>query len=85
MIRQLKGFDTHFYDMVTVGERGQVVVPSKARKDLGIKAGDKLIVIKSHNGRALVLVNMKIKEAKEMYGKMAKMFSEFASKYSEKG
>jgi len=85
MIKELKQFDTHFYDMVTVGERGQVVVPSKARKDLGIKPGDKLLVIKSHNGRALVLVNMKIKDAKQMFDKMAKMFGEFASKYSEKG
>jgi len=85
MIKQLKNFDSHFYDVVTVGERGQVVVPSKARKELGIKAGDKLLAIKSHNGRALVLVNAKIKEAKQMYEKMAKMFGEFAAKYSERG
>jgi AbrB family looped-hinge helix DNA binding protein len=85
MIKQLKEFDTHFYDMVTVGERGQVVVPSKARKELGIKPGDKLIAMRSHNGRAMVLVNMKIKDAKTMFEKMAKTFSNFAAKYSERG
>ena len=85
MIKQLKEFDTHFYDMVTVGERGQVVIPSKARKELGINAGDKLIAMKSHNGRAMVLVNMKIKDAKSMFEKMAKTLSEFAAKYAKEG
>jgi AbrB family looped-hinge helix DNA binding protein len=83
MIRQLKDIDANFYDVVTVGERGQVVVPSKARKELNIKPGDKLIAIKGAHGHALVLVNMK--EAKETFSKMAKMFGEFAAKYSRKG
>lgn len=83
MIRQLKDIDSHLYDVVTVGERGQVVVPSRARKELGIKPGDKLIAIKGHHGSALVLVNMK--EASQTFDKMAKMFSSFASKYAKKG
>jgi AbrB family looped-hinge helix DNA binding protein len=83
MIRQLKEIDSHFYDVVTVGERGQVVVPSKARKDLKIKPGDKLIAIKGAHGRALVLVSMK--DAKNTFNKMSKMFGEFAKKYSRKG
>ena len=29
--------ETAFYGSVTVGERGQVVIPSKARKELGWK------------------------------------------------
>jgi AbrB family looped-hinge helix DNA binding protein len=33
-----------FYGSVTVSERGQVVIPTEARKDFGIKAGDKLLV-----------------------------------------
>ena len=32
------------YGSVTVGERGQVVIPAEVRNDLGIKPGDKLIV-----------------------------------------
>lgn len=35
-----------FYGSVTVGERGQVVIPADARAQLGINAGDKLIVMK---------------------------------------
>jgi AbrB family looped-hinge helix DNA binding protein len=33
-----------FYGSVTVSERGQVVIPSDARRDFGIKTGDKLLV-----------------------------------------
>lgn len=33
-----------FYGAVTVSERGQIVIPAKARRDLGIAASDKLLV-----------------------------------------
>ncbi len=33
-----------FYGSVTVGERGQVVIPVSARKRLGVNPGDKLLV-----------------------------------------
>jgi len=32
------------YGAVTVGERGQVVIPAKLRDSFGIKAGDRLFV-----------------------------------------
>ena len=34
-----------FFGAVTVGERGQIVIPAEARRALGIETGDKLIVI----------------------------------------
>jgi|GEM_PF-608380 len=34
-----------FYGAVTVSERGQVVLPAQSRRDLGINAGDKLLVL----------------------------------------
>ena len=34
-----------FYGAVTVSERGQVVIPADARKDFGIRTGDKLLVL----------------------------------------
>lgn len=43
-----------FYGSVTVGERGQVVIPAQARRDHGIAPGDKLIVLGSPNGLALM-------------------------------
>lgn len=33
------------YGTTTVGARGQVVVPVEARKDLGLKPGDRLVVM----------------------------------------
>ena len=33
-----------FYGSVTVGERGQIVIPTEARKDFDVVAGDKLLV-----------------------------------------
>lgn len=35
----------HIFGMVTVGDKGQVVIPAKARKIFDIKPGDNLIVL----------------------------------------
>lgn len=40
------GMNDCFYGSVTVGERGQIVIPSEARTELGIEPGDKLLVMK---------------------------------------
>lgn len=34
-----------FFGSVTVGERGQVVIPAEVRKYFKIKSGDKLVVL----------------------------------------
>ncbi|MCS7179546.1 MAG: AbrB/MazE/SpoVT family DNA-binding domain-containing protein [Anaerolineae bacterium] len=39
-----------FYGAVTVSERGQVVIPIQARRDLGIQIGEKLLVIGGPGG-----------------------------------
>lgn len=36
---------SRFLGIVTVGGRGQVCIPNEARKLLGIKSGDKLVVM----------------------------------------
>jgi AbrB family looped-hinge helix DNA binding protein len=43
-----------FYGSVTVGERGQIAIPAQARRDHGIEAGDKLIVLGNAEGIALM-------------------------------
>ncbi len=35
----------HFFGAVTVGERGQIVIPKKARDVFHIKPGDKLLIL----------------------------------------
>ena len=44
------------YGTVKVGDRGQVVIPSKARKDLNIKPGDLLLVMAGKNKRGIAMV-----------------------------
>ncbi|MBI9052155.1 MAG: AbrB/MazE/SpoVT family DNA-binding domain-containing protein [Anaerolineaceae bacterium] len=34
-----------FYGSITVSERGQIVIPAEARRDLNIEVGDKLLVL----------------------------------------
>jgi AbrB family looped-hinge helix DNA binding protein len=35
----------HIFGVVTVGEKGQIVIPTKARKTFSIAAGDQLVVL----------------------------------------
>jgi len=45
----------HFFGLVTVGERGQIVIPKKARETFNIKAGDSLILVGDED-RGLAIV-----------------------------
>lgn len=48
-----------FYGAVTVSDRGQVVIPAQARRDMGIETGTKLLVIGGPGG-ALVMVKAEV-------------------------
>ena len=43
-----------FFGSVTVGERGQIVIPKEARETFDIKAGDRLILV-GHSKKGLML------------------------------
>ena len=43
------------YGTVTIGQRGQVVIPIKARKALKIKQGDQLIVMSGPPGKSDII------------------------------
>ena len=45
-----------FYGSVTVGERGQIVIPAEARNEMDINPGDKLLVMKHPIHKGLVVV-----------------------------
>jgi len=47
-----------FYGSVTVGERGQVVIPADARKTFGIEPGHKLLVFRHPHHPGLVLARL---------------------------
>ena len=38
-------FHPHVFGQTTLGERGQVVIPKAARKDLGLKNGQRFLVL----------------------------------------
>ena len=48
--------DNHLYGTVKVGDRGQVVIPVEARKELDIKPGDLLFVIAGRNRKGIAMV-----------------------------
>lgn len=64
MAKQKKG-NCHFYGTATVGEKGQIVIPSGARKDMGIKKGEKLLVMKTYDGMLALATIDEIGEAIE--------------------
>lgn len=47
-----------FFGSVTVGERGQVVIPAEARKRAGISPGDKVLVFMHPGTLSLVLTRV---------------------------
>jgi len=63
-----------FYGSTTVGERGQVVIPIKARRDFKMRSGEELLVTGAH-GRFLMM--MKISEIKGVMEELAGRVREF--------
>jgi AbrB family looped-hinge helix DNA binding protein len=54
MVEEKRG--TRLYGTVKVGDRGQVVIPAEARKELDIKPGDLLFVMAGRNRRGVAMV-----------------------------
>lgn len=50
----------HAFGTVTVGERGQIVIPKKAREIFKINPGDSLLVLGDENQGGLALINADI-------------------------
>jgi AbrB family looped-hinge helix DNA binding protein len=47
---------THIYGTAKVGERGQIVIPSRARREFGIRQGDILLVVAGPRKRGIGLI-----------------------------
>lgn len=43
-------FRHKFYGAVTLGERGQIVIPQEARDEMGLKPGEKLLIFRQGPG-----------------------------------
>ena len=47
---------TDFYGVVTVSDKGQIAIPIDVRRELDIKTGDRLIVIKRKDNAGVILL-----------------------------
>jgi AbrB family looped-hinge helix DNA binding protein len=56
MSRLQKSNEMNIYGTVKVGERGQIVIPSKAREEFSIKPGDLLLVFSGRRRGGIALV-----------------------------
>ncbi|MFH1397556.1 MAG: AbrB/MazE/SpoVT family DNA-binding domain-containing protein [Candidatus Omnitrophota bacterium] len=61
------------YGAVTVGERGQVVIPAQVRKSFKIKSGDKLIVF----GKSDIVSLVPAEQFNQFLDNMAEMVAKF--------
>ena len=70
------------YGTVTVGKRGQIIIPAEARKDLGIKPKDKLIVA-SGAGNDMAII-MPLKNMNEFLNQMMSIKTKIDTEITKK-
>jgi AbrB family looped-hinge helix DNA binding protein len=70
------------YGSATVGERGQLVIPSELRKALSIKSGDQLMVFAKLDKRVINL--MPEKDFSQFLERASKLIAKLESKVSKK-
>ncbi len=70
-----------FYGTTVLGERGQVVIPVKARKDLKLKKGEHLLVCCAGDN---MIVLVKTDHAKEFAAHLAKKLESINSIFKKK-
>jgi AbrB family looped-hinge helix DNA binding protein len=46
----------HLFGIVTVGEKGQIIIPAKARKIFGIVPGDQMVVLGDETSQGLAIM-----------------------------
>ncbi len=59
---QPEGLDELFVGSVTVGERGQVVIPAHARENMSLQPGDKLLAFIHPQGQMICLCKLTVLE-----------------------
>jgi AbrB family looped-hinge helix DNA binding protein len=79
------GNGIRFEAVVTVDERGQMVLPKEMRKAAGIKAGDKLALVSWENdGKVCCMSLVKVDEMAAMVGSFLRPFLNEISGKKEK-
>jgi len=75
-------FKGKVYGAVTVGERGQLVIPAELRKAISIKSGDQLMVFANLDKKLISL--MPSKDFTKFLDRAAKVISRFEKKVIKK-
>lgn len=75
MLGHFRGKQPKLYGSVTVAERGQVVIPAEARRDLKIGPSAKLLVFSGPDKRGLMFV--KAESVTEFIAHATAMLSQF--------
>ncbi len=57
-MRESPSIDEMFYGTVTVGERGQIVIPAEARAEYEISPGEKLLIFGHPSRVGVIMVKM---------------------------
>ena len=70
-----------FFGSATVGERGQIVIPSEARKRFNINPGDKVLVMGHPQGSGLVVC--KIDAMRDIFSSMLTDLEKIESRLAE--
>jgi len=68
-----------FYGSMTVGERGQVVIPAEARRDMDIAPGTKLIVMGGSPHKKMLIL-AKAEYVTALMTKITDMVAQFKDK-----
>lgn len=78
-------FDQKFLGIGTVGERGQVAIPTDARKQLGIESGEKLAFFSfAHGTGFLAIKTNKLSTMLEHLTNKSKIFKEIIEETKNK-
>jgi AbrB family looped-hinge helix DNA binding protein len=52
--------DAIVYGVATVSEKGQIAIPVQIRNELGLKGGDKLLIIKRKDNAGFTFIDLKM-------------------------
>ena len=69
-----------FYGTATVGEKGQIVIPQEARKNMKLKKGDRLLVFGMDDDMLAVAKLSHLEKFASHLSKKLKMINEVAKK-----
>ena len=75
-----KNLATPIFGITTIGEKGQIVIPADIRETLGLKKGEKLMIIGRQDGMGLIRPSQMapfIQKLAQISGQATKRSSQF--------